>query len=102
MLCDGRIDAFATNKGILFEMADELPEARVLDGRWGAESLAITCRRVARPARPGSRASSPRCVRKAWFGAPRNAPGCAASPRLRPTEQVLENGFRIHSQRVEV
>lgn len=41
MLRDGRIDAFATNKGILFEMADELPEARVLDGRWGAESLAI-------------------------------------------------------------
>ncbi len=41
MLSDRRIDAFATNKGVLFQMADGLPGARVLDGRWGAESLAI-------------------------------------------------------------
>ncbi|MEF7616990.1 transporter substrate-binding domain-containing protein [Aquincola sp. MAHUQ-54] len=41
MLKDGRIDAFATNKGILFQMADGLPGARVLDGRWGLESLAL-------------------------------------------------------------
>ncbi len=36
-----KIDAFATNKGILYEMADGLPGARVLDGRWGLENLAI-------------------------------------------------------------
>lgn len=41
MLKDRRIDAFATNKGILFELADGLPGARVLDGRWGLESLAL-------------------------------------------------------------
>jgi polar amino acid transport system substrate-binding protein len=41
MLSDRRIDAFATNKGVLFQMADGLPGARVLEGRWGAESLAI-------------------------------------------------------------
>lgn len=41
MLKRGELDAFATNKGILFEMADELPGYRVLDGRWGLESLAI-------------------------------------------------------------
>ena len=41
MLKERRIDAFATNKGILFQMADGLPGARVLDGRWGAESLAL-------------------------------------------------------------
>jgi polar amino acid transport system substrate-binding protein len=41
MLSDRRVDAFATNKGVLFQMADGLPGARVLDGRWGAESLAI-------------------------------------------------------------
>jgi len=35
------LDAFATNKGILFEMADKLPGSRVLEGRWGLESLAI-------------------------------------------------------------
>ena len=41
MLSGRRIDAFATNKGVLFQMADGLPGARVLEGRWGAESLAI-------------------------------------------------------------
>lgn len=41
MLAQGAIDTFATNKAILFEMADELRGARVLDGRWGLEHLAI-------------------------------------------------------------
>ena len=41
MLQDRRIDAFATNKGILFQLADGLPGARVLEGRWGTELLAI-------------------------------------------------------------
>jgi polar amino acid transport system substrate-binding protein len=41
MLSNGQIDTFATNKGILFEMADEVRGARVLDGRWGLEQLAI-------------------------------------------------------------
>lgn len=41
MLRKGELDAFATNKGILFEMADRVPGARVLDGRWGLEQLAI-------------------------------------------------------------
>src|SRR6185369_1764588 len=35
------IDVFATNKGILFEMSDGLPQYRVLDGRWGEEHIAI-------------------------------------------------------------
>jgi polar amino acid transport system substrate-binding protein len=35
------LDAFATNKPILFEMSDRLPGARVLDGRWGEEHIAI-------------------------------------------------------------
>ncbi|MDE2604538.1 MAG: transporter substrate-binding domain-containing protein [Burkholderiales bacterium] len=34
------IDAYATNKGILFALAEHVPGARVLDGRWGAEHLA--------------------------------------------------------------
>ena len=41
MLQRREIDAFATNKAILFELADGLPGARVLDGRWGLEHLAI-------------------------------------------------------------
>ena len=52
MLRQKTIDAFATNKGILFEMADELSGSRVLDGRWGLENLAIAIpkgRDVARP-----------------------------------------------------
>jgi polar amino acid transport system substrate-binding protein len=41
LLRSGQIDAFATNKAILFELADGLPEARVLPGRWGMEHLAL-------------------------------------------------------------
>jgi len=41
MLQQGQLDAFATNKGVLFELADQLPGARVLGGRWGLEQLAI-------------------------------------------------------------
>ena len=41
MLARGELDAFATNKAILHEMADGLPGAIVLPGRWGEEHLAI-------------------------------------------------------------
>ena len=35
------LDAFATNKSILFEMSDRLPGSVVLDGRYGVEQLAL-------------------------------------------------------------
>jgi polar amino acid transport system substrate-binding protein len=41
MLASGDLQAFATNKATLFEMADKLPGSRVLAGRWGLESFAI-------------------------------------------------------------
>jgi len=41
MLISGEIDAFATNKGILFELADKIPNTVVLDGAWGLERIAI-------------------------------------------------------------
>lgn len=37
----GTVQAYATNKAILFEMQDGLPGYRVLDGRWGLENLAV-------------------------------------------------------------
>ena len=37
----GELDLFATNKPTLFEMSDQMPGARVLDGRWGVEHVAI-------------------------------------------------------------
>jgi polar amino acid transport system substrate-binding protein len=37
MLASGQLDAFATNKAILYEMSDALPGSRVLDGQWGYE-----------------------------------------------------------------
>lgn len=40
-LKQGKLHTFATNKGILFQMSDELAGSRVLNGRWGAEHLAI-------------------------------------------------------------
>jgi polar amino acid transport system substrate-binding protein len=39
-LSEGRLDAFATNKAILFEMSDGIPGSRVI-GNWGAESIAF-------------------------------------------------------------
>lgn len=41
MLQAGSLDAFATNKAILHEMADRLPGATLLAGRWGLEALAV-------------------------------------------------------------
>jgi polar amino acid transport system substrate-binding protein len=41
MLDACEIDLFATNKPTLFEMSDLMPGARVLDGRWGVEHIAI-------------------------------------------------------------
>jgi len=52
MFAQRQIDAFATNKGILFEMSDELPGYRVLDGRWGFEQLAMAIPKGRDAARP--------------------------------------------------
>lgn len=41
LLRSGQLDAFATNKAVLFEMSDGLPGFKVLEGRWGVEHLAI-------------------------------------------------------------
>ena len=41
MLSSGKLDAFATNKAILFEMSDQVTGSRILYGRYGLESLAI-------------------------------------------------------------
>ncbi|MFC5322526.1 ABC transporter substrate-binding protein [Bradyrhizobium oligotrophicum] len=41
MLASHQIDAFATNKATLFEMTEQVPGSRVLDGRWGEERHAI-------------------------------------------------------------
>ena len=40
-LRSGQIQAFATNKAILFELVDGVPGAHVLPGRWGLEHLAL-------------------------------------------------------------
>lgn len=37
----GQLDAFATNKGILYELADNVPGARILGGAWGLEHMAV-------------------------------------------------------------
>ena len=52
MLKTGQIDAFATNKGILFEMAEKLPDHQVLGDRWGLEHLAIAVPKGREAGRP--------------------------------------------------
>ena len=41
MLKSGKADVFASNKANLFNMSDQLPGSRVLDGRFGAERIAM-------------------------------------------------------------
>jgi polar amino acid transport system substrate-binding protein len=41
LLASGKIDAFATNKATLFEMAEKVPGSRVLPDRWGEERHAV-------------------------------------------------------------
>lgn len=41
MLSRGELDLYATNKPTLFEMSDAMPNARILDGNWGLEHLAV-------------------------------------------------------------
>jgi polar amino acid transport system substrate-binding protein len=41
MLSRRTLDAFATNKSILFELSDALPGSRVLDGRYAVEQLSL-------------------------------------------------------------
>jgi polar amino acid transport system substrate-binding protein len=41
ILDHGEIDVFATNKPTLFGMSDQMTGARVLEGRWGVEHIAI-------------------------------------------------------------
>ncbi|WP_207538326.1 transporter substrate-binding domain-containing protein [Sabulicella rubraurantiaca] len=52
MLSSGALEAFATNKAVLFEMSDNLPGARILDGRWGVEHLAMAIPKGRDEARP--------------------------------------------------
>jgi polar amino acid transport system substrate-binding protein len=41
LLTERQLDAFATNKGILFELAEKMKDVKVLDDNWGVENLAI-------------------------------------------------------------
>ena|ERR1700682_4426570 len=41
MLGRGELDLYATNKPTLLEMSDSMPGARILDGNWGLEHMAI-------------------------------------------------------------
>ena len=50
MLASGQLDAFATNKAILFEMSGGTPGTRVLEGRWGTEHMAIAIPKGRAPA----------------------------------------------------
>ena len=48
----GEIDLYATNKPTLFEMSDQMPGAKILDGVWGAEHMAIAIPRGREAALP--------------------------------------------------
>jgi polar amino acid transport system substrate-binding protein len=47
-----QLDAFATNKGILYELSDQVAGSRVLDGRWGLEHIAMAVPKGRQAAQP--------------------------------------------------
>jgi polar amino acid transport system substrate-binding protein len=52
MFGSSEIDLYATNKPTLFEMSDQMPGAKILDGNWGAEHMAIAIPRGREDALP--------------------------------------------------
>lgn len=64
MLQRGELDAFATNKGILFEMAEKVPGAQVLKDRWGLENLALAIPKGRETAMPYLREFAQEWVRR--------------------------------------
>ncbi|UWU73715.1 ABC transporter substrate-binding protein [Bradyrhizobium huanghuaihaiense] len=48
----GEVDLYATNKPTLFEMSDQMPGAKILDGNWGLEHMAIAIPRGREDALP--------------------------------------------------
>lgn len=50
LLKSGELQAFASNKAILYETGDQVPGSRVLPGRWSFENLAIAMPRGRAPA----------------------------------------------------
>jgi polar amino acid transport system substrate-binding protein len=52
MLNRSEIDLYATNKPTLFEMSDAMPDARILDGNWGLEHMAVAIPRGREQAMP--------------------------------------------------
>lgn len=52
MFGSSEIDLYATNKPTLFEMSDQVPGAKILDGNWGAEHMAIAIPRGREDALP--------------------------------------------------
>jgi polar amino acid transport system substrate-binding protein len=56
LLAAGKLDAFATNKATLFDLADKTPGTKVLPDRWGEERHAI--------AFPHGREQAASCIRR--------------------------------------
>jgi polar amino acid transport system substrate-binding protein len=52
MLSRGELDVYATNKAILSEMSYSMPGARILDGNWGFEHMAIAIPKGREPGLP--------------------------------------------------
>lgn len=52
MFSRGEIDLYATNKPTLYEMSDQMPGARILEGNWGLEHMAVAIPRGREAALP--------------------------------------------------
>ena len=103
MLSKGEVDTFATNKAILFEMADDLRGARVLDGRWGLEHLAIAIPKGREAGMEYVRRFAGTSRTKDWSAVRRDGRACAACPMPwhltgRSSPRECRNESRMHAK----
>ena len=92
------LDLFATNKPTLFEMSDQMPGARVLEGRWGVEHIAIAIprgrearTRISTPLRRGGANQRAACAGRGARGPQRCCEGAIA-------RRSRTNSLNGHSQ----
>ena len=90
-LRDGAFDVYATNKSILFQMTQSLPGAKVLDGNWGAEHMAIAVPKGREAAQGPARQLRSRCSVERTFAADRN--GCRAQGGSQRCEGLRPAGW---------
>ena len=66
LLAAGALNVYATNKASLFELADKLPGAKMLEGNWGLERHALGVPKGRKRGMPYVRAFIREAIASGW------------------------------------